>query len=558
MAQYKVMRVSPLEKVFPTREPSREGAEGTLSGLRGEIVSFQVAYRDDGWGGLNFARAVLRSPIADWVTVRIVELVPCEYPCCAETDDDYLTTEPGLYPDRLSQLSWEGTTSAESVPLIRGQWRSLWVDIEIPQEAAAGVYPLELALTRNVEEIGAVAVTVEVIGALLPAMQIPHTEWFHSDCLANYYDVAVFSQEYWQIVENFVRTAVKHRCNMLLTPIFTPPLDTAVGGERRTVQLVDVEVTEDGYRFGFANFRRWVEMGNRCGVRYFEMSHLFSQWGATAAPKIMGIKDGVYQRLFGWETDAAGPEYRAFLHAFLTALKEELAALDLRHRVYFHISDEPAMSQMESYRKAREAVAADLQEYPIFDAQSNYEFFAQGLVSCPVCALDEIEPFLAHRTDAPLWGYYCVSQTTKVSNRFIAMPGWRTRVLGAQLYKYRLDGFLQWGFNFYNSALSRFPIDPYRCTDAGRAFAAGDAFLVYPGKDGVPEESLRLMLMDGAMSDLCALQLLERLQGREAALACLEPEGEEILTITKYPKNRAYLTDMRRRVNAAIREAVAE
>lgn len=55
-------------------------------------------------------------------------------------------------------------------------------------------------------------------------MKVPHTEWFHSDCLANYYGEEVFSEEYWRIVENFVKTAVKHRYNMLLTPIFTPPL----------------------------------------------------------------------------------------------------------------------------------------------------------------------------------------------------------------------------------------------------------------------------------------------------------------------------------------------
>ena len=42
---------------------------------------------------------------------------------------------------------------------------------------------------------------------MLPAMKVPHTEWFHSDCLANYYGEEVFSEEYWRIVENFVKTA---------------------------------------------------------------------------------------------------------------------------------------------------------------------------------------------------------------------------------------------------------------------------------------------------------------------------------------------------------------
>ena len=53
---------------------------------------------------------------------------------------------------------------------------------------------------------------------------------------------------------------------MLLTPVFTPPLDTAVGGERRTVQLVDVKAEGNQYTFGFANLKvgeHVPEMWNR-------------------------------------------------------------------------------------------------------------------------------------------------------------------------------------------------------------------------------------------------------------------------------------------------------
>ena len=83
------------------------------------------------------------------------------------------------------------------------------------------------------------------------------------------------------------------------------------------------------------------------------------------------------------------------------------------------------------------------------------------------------------------------------------------RILGVQMYKYQLDGFLHWGYNFYNSEKSLYPIDPYRCTDASGAFPSGDPFLVYPGADRKPEESIRLMLMDEAMNDLRAMYLLE-------------------------------------------------
>ena len=68
--------------------------------------------------------------------------------------------------------------------------------------------------------------------------------------------------------------------------------------------------------------------------------------------------------------------------------------------------------------------------------------------------------------------------------------------------RYQLDGFLHWGYNFYHSQFSTRSIDPYLCTDADGAFPSGDPFLVYPGRDGIPEESQRMMLIDEAMSCL--------------------------------------------------------
>ena len=71
------------------------------------------------------------------------------------------------------------------------------------------------------------------------------------------------------------------------------------------------------------------------------------------------------------------------------------------------------------------------------------------------------------------------------------MPRGRGRILGAQLWKHGAAGFLQWGFNFWYTALSKAVIDPFRVTDAGGAFPGGDGFSVYPGADG-PLCSVRL------------------------------------------------------------------
>lgn len=542
--EYKV--VSSMEKVFASGENTKELVNKQLTGLKGEILSFQIAYY---WGGERKERGFVEvdSPLGKAVNVREVKLVPCEYPCHMKRDEGYLATEPGLYPDLLTEISQYGFS------LVSGQWRSLWVDIEIAEDMVAETYPVKIVMKKQDEVLGEVNMECEVVDMVLPKLPIPHTEWFHCDCLSNYYNVEIFSEEHWGIIEEFVKAAVKYKCNMLLTPVFTPPLDTGVGLERPTVQLVDVSVTEEGYEFEFSKFYRWVEMARRCGIEYFEISHLFSQWGAYATPKVMGMKDGKYQRLFGWETEASGTDYKKFIHEFLTALKTELVKLGINDKTYFHISDEPNMEQFESYQKALEVVREDLKDYPIIDALSDFEFYKKGLVKEPICGLDHIQPFLdCNPRPAKLWGYYCTAQCQEVTNRFVVLPGFRERILGTQMYKFQLDGFLHWGYNYYNSEYSLYTIDPYMCNDSSGAFPSGDPFLVYPGKGGKPEGSLRLMLMDEALSDYCAMIALEKLVGRDEVMKLIEKDA--LIEIKKYPQSSEWILNMRERINQRIKK----
>lgn len=96
-----------------------------------------------------------------------------------------------------------------------------------------------------------------------------------------------FSEKYWRVTESFLKRAKEYGMNCVLTPLFTPPLDTQIGKERPTVQLVDVKVIGNNqYAFGFEKLDSWLSMCDRCGIEYYEMSHLFTQWGAKHAPKL--------------------------------------------------------------------------------------------------------------------------------------------------------------------------------------------------------------------------------------------------------------------------------
>jgi len=548
---------SSLAKVFPQNVSAHYEGALRLSALEGETVSFQAVYKKSGKNLTEWALLRVNAPAGVSIGARRVRCVPGNIPPHYKIDKWYISTETGLYPDVLEPLTETSQPGVYRLPILSGIWQSCWIDVCVADSADAGSYDISVCLERQSGEIIAQdKITVDVIPEKLPPLDICNTRWFHVDCLAEYYNIEVFSDRHWEIIENFAAYAVEHGVNTLLTPIHTPPLDTDVGGERITVQLIDISTDDSDlenakFAFDFEKFERWVSMCKRIGVDFYEMAHLFTQWGAKHAPKIMGTKKGEYTRLFGWETDAVGKGYANYLRQMLPALTAKLSELEIADKTIFHVSDEPGKEHLEAYRAARNLVRPLLRGYKVVDALTNYDFYKQGIVDVPIPAVDHIEPFLEGNVP-DLWCYYCCAQSYKVPNHFVMQPSYRSRILGVLLYKFEIKGFLHWGYNFYNSQYSMYPIDPYITTDADGAFPSGDSFVVYPGRDGKPLASLRLLVIREAFNDYRALKLLESRIGREKVIELIEEGQSKPLTFSKFPQSESYVSELREKVNKAL------
>jgi len=488
----------------------------------------------------------VESELARHITLRQVDLVPVDY-LPPEMDEDAILTKPGLAPDLLAQM-WNS-----KVMTAAGQWRSVWISIEVPNDKQ-GKFPVRIIFStggsgKSRRKILAQPVFhLEILPMELPPQRLLVTHWFHSDCLTDYYRTEVFSEEYWRIVANFIRDAAQHGMNTLFTPVFTPPLDTQVGGERPTVQLVKVYYTKGKYHFDFSLLDRWIKVAHENGIEYFEISHLFTQWGAGFTPKIMAVTNGREKRIFGWDVPSSSPEYRKFLAAFLPEICQFLKQRKLQEKCFFHCSDEPRAEHLKSYSEASRLMRSSLSGFKMIDALSRIELFQTGCVDIPVVCERAYEPF--RNLNLPeRWIYYCCEPFSRYPNRFIHMPSARNRIFGALMYRYHIDGFLHWGFNFYYSRFSRFPVNPYADTTAGHAFPAGDAFLVYPGVNGMPEDSIRHEVFREALQDMRILQLLEQAYSREKLEKILDRfsvKGE--LSLLDYPAGELPVLKLRKRI----------
>ena len=548
MAALQMRMISSLEKCFYDDPIDSKAEKTNFLMFRGERLSFQVAYRmDDPNTDIHrWCPIVLGGALAEFATVRLVSNVLNMYPTYPKNPGGaFIRTEPGAYPDLLRPLIYPN-----SVSLPHNQTHSLWVDIELPAGFDAGTYDISLSILHHpgAEPWGTVSGQVQVVAADLPEQTLIHTEWFYTDSIANYYHTKAFSEKHWKHIESYLRIATRNGINMILTPVFTPELDTYVGGERLTTQLVDIELAEDGiYRFDFKKLHRWIDLCLDCGVKYFEIPHFFTQWGAQATPKIIVKVKGRNKKYFGWHVASTDPKYADFLAQFIPALLSEFDARGLKDKCIFHVSDEPGLSQLEHYKKCREMISPYVGDAPIIDALTHLEFYTSGVVKKPVPNTRGALDF--YQAGVPgLWTYYCGGGRAGVSDRSISMPAARTRILGVQLYRYNIEGFLHWGYNFYNSCHSYTAMDPYAGPDCGYFTPSGDCFLVYPGTDGQAWESIRLNALREAMDDIRALRLYEEKFGREATEALLLEGTDGELTFTHYPDDPTYLINLREKI----------
>lgn len=531
--------LSSLIKVFPVGEP--EGKDySSASCLKGELFHLQAAFYMEEGEGQNLP-LIIDSPLKDYISLYAVQAVPSMFPAYNERHDvDYISLEPGLFPDLLVPVK-------DNLRLVGRQWRSLFIEVDTGN-APAGEH--KLCIKLGDEEL---CFTLTVLPVCLPEQKLIYTQWFHCDCIASHYNVPVFSKEHWELMVNYMENAAKYGMNLLLTPVLTPPLDTEVGGERPTVQLVDIELVGEGYSYSYEKLDKYIALAKEKGIKYFEISHPFSQWGAAFAPKVVAKKNGKLTKIFGWETSATSKEYSSFIRSFLISLKAHLKELGVLDSCYFHVSDEPGREQLESYAAALEIVKDIYADLNVIDALSDYDFYKEGLVRKPIPANNHIEPFLANNVPG-LWTYYCCAQCVDVSNRFFAMPSRRNRIIGHQLYKFGIEGFLHWGYNFWYKQFSKGKIDPFFVTDSGEGFPSGDPFSVYPGEDGKPLPSIRQLVFSDALQDLRAMELLESLSSKEEVLKLIAGVDPCDISFSHYPRYDSFLLESREKINMRCKE----
>lgn len=541
-----IKQISSLEKARANFVPDFEEIFSKTC-LKGERFSYQIAVKsDDILNGIIEVDSLLKDNIKVYTVLNAVMDKPVTENV-ASNDINYITKEPGLMPDILKPIE-----ENNNIFMAWTNTSSLWVEVNIPEDIGAGIYTIEVKYKEieTGELIFCKKMEINVCDKKILPQNLIYSRWLYVDCIADYHGVEVYSDEHWKLIEAYISQAVDVGINMILVPVHTPPLDTAIGTTRTCVQLVDIEKKGDEYIFDFTKFKKYINICKKCGVKYYEIAHLFSQWGAKCAPNIMVTENGIKDYMFGWHVASDSDEYILFLKQYIAAISGELSEEGISEYTYFHISDEPTLENIETYKRASEIIRPLIGKSQTIDAISEYAFYENGLVQCPVTGIDHIKPFLEHDIKNQ-WAYYCCFPQSAYTNSFLAMPLARVRILGVLLYKYNIKGFLHWGLNYYNGQVSRYHINPYVTTSADGRFPSGDPFILYPSKDGA-YGCIRGKVIFEAIEDMKICETLEPYIGREAVVKMIDDEAGMDVNFDNYPVDKTYLMRLREKMTDAI------
>lgn len=191
-------------------------------------------------------------------------------------------------------------------------------------------------------------------------------------------------------------------------------------------------------------------------------------------------------------------------------------------RVLFHVMDEPDVhyrseadlqARRVQFMLAANIVRRYLPGVRIFEAVKTTQMRGGVDIMVPIT-----DSYAQHKAafDAAIamgdevWTYVCCAPEGRWLNRFLDSPLANGRLLFWGCAKYRLRGYLHWGYNQFAGVP-----DPFTATSAqnwtgiGTNFPCGDAFIVYPGEGG-PWPSMRLEAERMGAQEACLLRALEQ------------------------------------------------
>lgn len=480
---------------------------------------------------------------AEHVACNFVGFIPIEHNTYYTPDEELLCKAPGEIPDVL--------LADEKIALPADRTQTIWVSVYVPKETPAGRYTGTIEVEAD-GEVTPVPIEVQVFDFAVPdERHLYVTNWFSTGNIVGPVGAEPESEEFFMMLRVYADNMASHRQNVFWIPW----------------RLIKVTREPDGsLAFDYSKFDRYVETFLDAGVdgRIEIQATAHRGKGGWESRDVIPMTVQATDRATG---EAATLSAEEGLGPLLAALEKHLEERGWLERAMIHISDEPYLRNLESWREASAFVHRYAPRIKRIEAIESRRF--DGALEVWAPKLSHLRNWYSYYDEArkqgsEMWYYICCHPPGVYMNRFLDYALIKTRLLHWVNYRYDLPGYLHWGFNFWVG-------DPFGPPPEG--LPPGDRNIVYPGPEDNPYSllnSIRWEVQRDSIEDFEYMWLLEQrnrevIEGLGEAAKGFDPRarsrelcGKLVRTFTDYEKAPARFQEVRATLGREIESALEE
>ena len=346
--------------------------------------------------------------------------------------------------------------------------RPVWVTLDIPEDAAAGIYKSTLTISHAGWGRVKLPIEVEVVKHLLPAASewSYHLDlWQHPTAIARAEGLELWSDEH---------LAAGKRQMALLADAGQKVITTTLNKDPWNHQCYDAyedmirwtHKKDGSWSYDYTNFDRWVEMMLTTGINKMINCYSMVPWNCE-----LHYMDESKGEMVTVKAEPGKPIFNQMWTPFLKDFKQHL-----QQKGWLSITniamDERSPEQMDAAVQVLKECAPELG----FALADNHNSYKRYTMMKDVCAalrrqlVDHEDIVMRRENNQNTTFYVCCGP--HFPNTFSWSQPYEAEMLGWLNVTYDYDGMLRWAYNSW-------PSDPQMDSRFG-SWPAGDTYLTYP------------------------------------------------------------------------------
>ncbi len=429
-----------------------------------------------------------------------------------------------------------------------GAHRAIWYQVDVPQDAAPGVYRGTLTVSapgcKPVEQ----QISLEVLPATLPqpADWKMHLDlWQHPQSVARWHDVEPWSQTHFDLMRPLMQrlAAAGQKCITctLLEEAWNAQTYDWFPGMIRWIRGKDGNM-----RYDYSVLDKWIhfmhdEIGIQEQISCYSMLpwHLSIQYYDEATGQMETLK-----------AEPGKPSFEAAWAPFLRDFYKHMQEKGWAEKTCIAIDERPDDMVREAMRLVQEN-APSFRIASAVDKPSELTREVYNISPLITHAGTALGDLLRERKAAGKITTFYVCMQPHVPNTYTTSAPAESEWLGFFAAANHLDGFLRWAYNSWNR-------NPLQSTNFSN-WSPGDCYLVYPGnrssirferlRDGIEEYEKINLLRRRASESPAAAQIVDRMNARLASIFTVERSSQYYIHAQDVKAARAIIDETLKALN---------